>query len=55
MIFRSLVRCSGLLGRYHSLSVKFCRLRSCSDCRPAVIYGRQECVIGAGGIHMLGL
>src|ERR1022692_3336607 len=51
----SLVRCSRLLGRYHSMTAKLRRLHSCSDCRTPVVHGRQECVVGTGSLHMLGL
>src|SRR5450756_1882014 len=49
------VRCSRPLGRYHPMTAKLRRLRSCSDCRPSVVHGRQECVVGTGSVHMLGL
>src|ERR1019366_5930879 len=49
------VRCSRLLGRYHPMTAKLRRLRSCSDCRPSAVHGRQECVVGTGSVHMLGL
>ena len=52
---RSLVRCSCLLGRYHSLTAKLARLRCCSDCRPSMVLGRQECMVGTCSLHMLGL
>jgi hypothetical protein len=55
MIFSSLVRRSRLLGRYHPMTAKLCGFRSCGDCRPPVVYGRQKCVVGAGSVHMLGL
>jgi hypothetical protein len=51
----SLVRRSRLLGRYHSMTAKLRRLRSCGDCRAPVVHGRQECVVGTGSLHMLGL
>lgn len=50
-----LVRCSRLLGGYHSLAAKFRRLGGSSDGRLSMIHRRQECVIRAGGLHMLGL
>ena len=37
------------------MTAKFSRLRSSSDCRPPVVHGRQECVVGTGSLHMLGL
>ena len=46
---------TGLPGRYHPMTAKLRRLRSCSDCRPPLVHGRQECVVGTGSLHMLGL
>ncbi len=37
------------------MTAKLRRLRSCSDCRPPVVHGRQERVVGTGSVHMLGL
>src|SRR5208282_1345836 len=55
LILGGLVRRSRLLGGYHPMSAKLRRLCSCSDCRPPVVHGRQECMVGAGSVHMLGL
>src|SRR5208282_4386844 len=54
-IFVCFVRCARLFGRYHSGAAELPRLRSCSDSRPALVHGRQECMVGAGSVHMLGL
>ena len=37
------------------MTAKLSRLRSSSDCRTPVVHGRQECVVGTGSLHMLGL
>src|ERR1017187_1763811 len=55
LILGCLVRRSRLPGGNHSMSAKLRGLRSCSDCRPPVVHGRQECMVGAGSVHMLGL
>ena len=52
---RSLVGCSCLSSRYHALATKLTRLRSCSDCRPTVIHGRQKRTIAARRMRVLGL
>src|ERR1035438_225618 len=54
-ILGCLVRCSRLPGCYHSMTAKLRRLGSCRDCRPPVVHGRQERVVSAGSVHMLGL
>src|SRR5208282_3615771 len=55
LVFGCFVRCARLFGRYHSGAAELPRLRSCSDSRPALVHGRQECMVGAGSVHMLGL
>ncbi len=55
LVCRSLIRCSGLFGRYYSLTAKLAGLRSCSDGRFALVHGRQEGVVGTGSPLMLGL
>ncbi len=55
LILGCLIRCSRLPGRYHPMTAKLRRLRSCSNCRPPVVHGRQECVVATGSMHMLGL
>src|ERR1017187_10387844 len=55
LILGCLVRRARLPGGNHSMSAKLRGLRSCSDCRPPVVHGRQECMVGAGSVHMLGL
>jgi hypothetical protein len=37
------------------MTAKLRRLRSCSDCGPPAVHGRQHRVVGAGSVHMLGL
>src|SRR5208282_2296499 len=55
LVFGCFVRCARLFGRYHSGAAELPRLRSCSNGRPALVHGRQERVVGAGSVHMLGL
>ena len=43
------------LGRYHPLAAKLAGFRSCSDCRPPLVHGRQQLVVRTGSLHMLGL
>ena len=49
------VRCSRLPGGYHPMTVKLRRLRSCSNRRPPVVHGRQECAVATRSVHMLSL
>jgi hypothetical protein len=51
----SLIRCSRLLGRHYPMTAKLRRLRCCSDCRPPLVHGRQERVVGTGSVHVLTL
>ncbi len=55
LVLGCLIRCARLPGRYHPMTAKLRRLRSCSNRRPPVVHGRQECVVATGSVHMLGL
>ena len=52
---RSFVGCSRLLGRYYACTAKLARLCRGSDCGSSLVHGRQECMVRAGSVHVLGL
>src|SRR5271166_2982276 len=52
---RCFVSSSRLFGRYDSCTAKLARLGSRSDCRPSLVHGGQERMVGTGSVDMLSL